>query len=143
MHIGRSKAELKQARRSTAPRLSERTAASHSRLEDVFREQKAELVAMKARNGRLLKRIRNARLREAQANQDKADFLAAVSHELRTPMQAIFGYIELLEREIHGPLSLEQAHHLEQIRLNQQQLMQLLNSVLDIASQDDGGRTPG
>ncbi len=143
MHIGRDKAELKQTQRRATSRSSERPTAARAQLEDVLREQNAELVAMKARNGRLLKRIRNARLREAQANQDKADFLAAVSHELRTPMQAIFGYIELLEREIHGPLSLEQAHHLEQIRLNQQQLMQLLNSVLDIASQDDGGRTPG
>ncbi|MEJ7759128.1 MAG: histidine kinase dimerization/phospho-acceptor domain-containing protein [Gemmatimonadaceae bacterium] len=98
---------------------------------------------MKARNCRLRKRITDARLREVRAKRGKADLVAALGHELRTPMQAIFGYIELLEREIHGPLSLEQAHHLEQIRLNQQQLMELLNSVLDIASQDDGGRTPG
>ena len=65
----------------------------------------------------LRNRITDASLREVQAKRGKADRVAARGHEWRTPMQAIFGYIELLDREIHGPLSREQAHHPEQIPL--------------------------
>ena len=59
-------------------------------------------------------RRENQQLREL--NRVKSDFLALLSHEFRTPLQAIFGYTELLEREIHGPLTDSQRRDLARIQ---------------------------
>jgi len=121
---------------------AERVVRPRERLRGELIERTAELVATKARNKQLLERERDARLRADHAIRSKADFFAAVSHDLRTPLQAIFGYIELLEREIHGPLSREQAHHVEQIRRNQQLLVGLLNEILDFTRPEGSERQP-
>jgi len=59
--------------------------------------------------------------------------LEQLSHECRTPLQAIFGYTELLEREIHGPLNEAQHLDLERIQQCQQHLLGLMAAILDLA----------
>lgn len=44
-----------------------------------------------------------ARAEAEDANQAKMEFLAAMSHEFRTPLNAIAGYVDLLELGIYGP----------------------------------------
>jgi signal transduction histidine kinase len=65
-----------------------------------------------------------------RAARSKADFLAVMSHELRTPLGAISGYLDLLELEVHGPLSGSQREDLARIRRCQQFLLGLINNVL-------------
>src|SRR5215469_12725771 len=42
----------------------------------------------------------------------KSDFVSNVSHQLRTPLTAIKGAVDLLLREVPGPLNENQTHHL-------------------------------
>jgi signal transduction histidine kinase len=86
----------------------------------------------------LLTRERQAREEAEVSNRTKSDFLALLSHEFRTPLQAIFGYTELLEREIHGPLNESQRRYLERIQQSQQHLLGLITTILDFAKLDSG-----
>jgi signal transduction histidine kinase len=54
------------------------------------------------------------------------------------PLQAIFGYTELLEREIHGPLNESQRGDLLRIQQSQQHLLSLINTILDFAKLESG-----
>lgn len=64
--------------------------------------------------------------------------LRDLNHELRNPLQAIFGYTELLERQVHGPLNEAQLGDLRRIQQSQQHLLGLINTILDFARVDDG-----
>jgi PAS domain S-box-containing protein len=86
----------------------------------------------------LLVAERHAREEAERANRVKADFLALLSHEFRTPLQAIFGYTELLEREIHGPLNEAQLRDLRRIQQSQRHLLGLITTILDFARLDSG-----
>ena len=81
-------------------------------------------------------RRENQQLREL--NRVKSDFLALLSHEFRTPLQAIFGYTELLEREIHGPLTDSQRRDLARIQQSEQHLLGLITAMLDFAKLESG-----
>lgn len=77
-----------------------------------------------------------ARAEAERANQAKSDFLAVMSHELRTPLNAIGGYAQLLELEIHGPITPAQRDALERIGRSQAHLLRLINDVLYFARID-------
>jgi len=81
---------------------------------------------------------RRARAEAEAANNAKTDFLALMSHEFRTPLQAIFGYTELLEREIHGPLTDAQRGDLKRIQQSQQHLLGLITAILDFSRIESG-----
>jgi PAS domain S-box-containing protein len=80
---------------------------------------------------RLLQQERASRQEAEEANRAKSEFLATVSHELRTPMNAVFGYLQLLEMEVHGKLNQRQAEALARIRNSQQHLLALIDELLD------------
>jgi PAS domain S-box-containing protein len=86
----------------------------------------------------LLTSERKAREEAEVSNRIKSDFLALLSHEFRTPLQAIFGYTELLEREIHGPLTDPQRRYLQRIQQSQQLLLGLITTILDFAKLESG-----
>ena len=65
------------------------------------------------------------------ANRSKAEFLAVMSHELRTPLNSIAGYIDLLEMELHGPLTDSQRSDLSRVRRSQQHLLAIINDILN------------
>jgi len=97
-----------------------------------------QLAAANRIKDELLTGERKAREEAEVANRVKADFLALLSHEFRTPLQAIFGYTELLERQIHGPLNDAQLKDLRRIQQSQQHLLGLITTILDFARLDSG-----
>jgi signal transduction histidine kinase len=98
----------------------------------------AELAAACLVKDELLARERKAREEAEISNRVKSDFLALLSHEFRTPLQAIFGYTELLEREIHGPLTEAQRRDLVRIQQSEQHLLGLIAAILDFAKLESG-----
>ena len=68
----------------------------------------------------------------------KSDFVSNVSHELRTPLTAIKGAVDLVLREVTGPLTEKQIHYLTRVKSNTQQLAGMINDVLDLAKIEEG-----
>lgn len=68
-----------------------------------------------------------------KSNRAKAEFLASMSHQLRTPLNAIIGYVSLLRRERYGNLTDQQAQALTRIEVNNQNLLEMVNTVLDLS----------
>ncbi len=67
-------------------------------------------------------RVENEKLRER---------LALLSHEVRAPLQAVFGYTELLDAQIHGGLNESQRLYVQRIKQSHQHLLGLINEILD------------
>ena len=63
----------------------------------------------------------------------KDEFLSTISHELRTPLNAITGFSEILKNapEVQT-LPAEQVNYIENIDFSGQQLLEIVNSVLDL-----------
>lgn len=91
---------------------------------------------LRFQNQQLHERNRDLELRLASRTAQ----LRLLSHEFRTPLQAIFGYTDLLEREIHGPLTETQRRDLLRIQQCQQHLLDLITASLDFAK--DNGDSP-
>jgi PAS domain S-box-containing protein len=108
--------------------------------------QTEELQTQMAHNEELLMELESAndelqqRTHEAeQANRAKSEFLAAMSHELRTPLNAIFGYADLIQLGLYGPVTPAQHGSLDRIKRNQNALLLLINDVLNFAKLEAGG----
>ena len=80
--------------------------------------------------------VANQRLTEL--DRLKSDFVANVSHELRTPLTAIKGAVDLILREVPGPVSEKQAHYLTRVKSNTQHLAGLINDLLDLSKIEEG-----
>jgi signal transduction histidine kinase len=86
----------------------------------------------------LLASERKAREGAERSNRVKSDFLALLSHEFRTPLQAVFGYTELLDSDIHGALNKSQRLYVHRIKQSQQHLLGLINTILEFAKLESG-----
>jgi len=93
-------------------------------LEDRIRERTVELEKI------------NLELRES--TQHKSEFLANVNHELRTPLTAIIGYTRILRRETEGQIPQLQKENLENLLHNGEHLLQMINSLLNLAKIEAG-----
>lgn len=89
---------------------------------------------LRSQNQQLQELIRDLEVRLASRTAQ----LHLLSHEFRTPLQAIFGYMELLEREIHGPLTDAQRRDLLRIQQCQQRLLGLITAILDFPKPENG-----
>ncbi len=68
----------------------------------------------------------------------KSRFVSMVSHELRTPLSAIYGFTEMMEAGIYGPITESQQAALDRIKVNDQRLLSLVNDLLDQARMEAG-----
>jgi PAS domain S-box-containing protein len=74
-----------------------------------------------------------ARLEAESASNAKSGFLATMSHEIRTPINAVLGYLELLNLETDGPLTEGQRRYLARARASARHLLDLISEVLDFS----------
>jgi PAS domain S-box-containing protein len=79
-----------------------------------------------------------ARRQAEEANAAKSQFLATMSHELRTPLNAIAGYVDILDLEIHGPMTEKQHYDVGRIRRGGETLLRLIDDVLSFAKLESG-----
>jgi signal transduction histidine kinase len=98
----------------------------------------AQLATANRVKDELLASERKAREEAERSNRVKSDFLALLSHEFRTPLQAVFGYTELLDAEIHGGLNESQRRYVHRIKQSQQHLLGLINTILEFAKLESG-----
>jgi signal transduction histidine kinase len=98
----------------------------------------AQLAATNRKKDELLASERKAREDAEMSNRVKSEFLALVSHEFRTPLQAVFGYTELLDAEIHGTLNESQRRYVSRIKQSQEHLLGLINTILEFAKLESG-----
>lgn len=66
-------------------------------------------------------------------------FMALTTHELRNPLQAIMGYVELLETELSGSITAKQKDYFARVARACKHLAGITNDFLDMA-QGDAGR---
>jgi PAS domain S-box-containing protein len=85
-------------------------------------------------------RARTAQIATVAANQAKTDFISRLSHELRTPMNAVMGFLQLLDNPGGATLSAERrARFLQQARMASNHLLELIDDLLDLSRIEAGG----
>lgn len=73
------------------------------------------------------------------ANDAKSTFLSSVSHDIRTPMNAIIGFVMLLQDEAENPDHVRE--YAQRIDAASQHLLGLINDVLDMNKIENGATT--
>lgn len=68
---------------------------------------------------------------------ERLSFMASLSHGVRTPLHNIFGYAQLLEAGIRGPLTEAQREDIGRIRENERHLLNLVDAVINFARWND------
>jgi two-component system sensor histidine kinase BarA len=82
--------------------------------------------------------LQDAKHRAEEASRMKSEFLANMSHELRTPLNGIIGFSELIRDEAADEETRENADIIER---SSRHLLELVNSILDIAKIEAGAMT--
>jgi signal transduction histidine kinase len=93
-------------------------------LQDQLEYQYIELVAANAELQRM--------------SEIKSAFVSIAAHELRTPMASIQGYLEVLLDGELGAFNEEQRQYLETVQSSAQRLLELTNTLLDMARIEAG-----
>jgi signal transduction histidine kinase len=113
----------------------------HRMLQDQAAEMEAQGEELRMLNDELSshsEELSRARALAEEANRAKSEFLTTMSHELRTPLNAIGGYVQLLELEVHGPVTDAQRQTLGRVTRSQQHLLRLINDLLNLARIESG-----
>lgn len=105
-------------------RLYEQLRQSHHMLEARVQERTREIEKI----NRQLKHISDM----------KSDFVSSTSHELRTPLTSIKGYSSILISGKLGKLTAEQKERLEKIHSHSNELVEMINTLLDISRIERG-----
>jgi signal transduction histidine kinase len=68
----------------------------------------------------------------------KSQFLANMSHELRTPLNAILGFTGIMMEGMGGEIDNDARYMIKRIQSNSTRLLELIDSVLDLAKIEAG-----
>lgn len=74
----------------------------------------------------------------AQANYMKSEFVSIVSHQLRTPLSAIKWTVNLIEKEQINNLTGEIKDRINDIKENNQRMINLVNDLLNVSRVEQG-----
>ena len=99
-----------------------------STLQELLEAQERTVTEQSERLGRALEAAMGA-------SKAKSEFLSSMSHEIRTPMTAVLGMADLL---IETELSGEQRRYLDIMVANGNSLLELINTILDLARIESG-----
>lgn len=70
------------------------------------------------------------------ANEAKSSFLSNMSHDIRTPLNAIIGFLTLIDRDADKP---DKVHaYVKKISVSSQYLLNLINDILDMSKIESG-----
>ena len=100
----------------------------------------AQQCAQALERARLLEAEQLARRSAESADREKAELLASVSHDFRTPLNAIGGYVQLLQMGLRGELSDAQREDLARISRNQRHLLHLVEELLRFSALTSSAR---
>jgi signal transduction histidine kinase/DNA-binding response OmpR family regulator/uncharacterized protein YigA (DUF484 family) len=94
--------------------------------------------AIAIQNARLYSDAAAARAEAERANEAKSTFLANMSHELRTPLNAIIGFTRIVQRKSKDQIPQKQVDNLGKVLSSGEHLLNLINTILDIAKIEAG-----
>lgn len=88
---------------------------------------------------RFLDELREAKSEAELSSRAKSDFVANMSHEFRTPLNAILGFSQIIQDEVHGPVKPTQYREYGGfIHDAGNHLLGLVNNVLDLSRIEAG-----
>lgn len=105
---------------------------------DNFNAMLAQIEGQNARLATAMAALSEARDAAEAANVAKSEFLANMSHELRTPLNAIIGYAEVLREDLERAGMRRSQEDVGWICSSSQQLLELINSLLDLSKIEAG-----
>jgi two-component system, NtrC family, sensor kinase len=116
--------------------------AAEARAVRELAEMRADLLADLQTKNEVLEGL-NAELvasrdRAERESRFKTRFLSTMTHELRTPLNAVNGFSEILLEQTFGPLNERQAVSVQHILDSGRHLLEVVNTVLDIAKIEAG-----
>ena len=121
--------------------LSEQLQELASELEQQIEEGQSLQEELEQTNEELIRaaaEAEQARAQAEEANAAKSEFLATMSHELRTPLNAIMGYVQLIDMELHGPVTPDQRQDLSRVQRSAGLLLRRIDDVLNFAKLETG-----
>lgn len=100
----------------------------------------SDIVGLAVQNASLYSQLEHANLQLTQANRElkhldklKDEFVFIATHELKNPVTAMRGYLSMLKDGVYGPIPDKLRKATEQLNASNQQLVQLVNDLLQIA----------
>jgi signal transduction histidine kinase len=80
--------------------------------------------------------LRDARDAAEAALRTRDDFVATMTHEVQTPLNAIIGYLQLLEMDVSGALGETQRSYVQRAQESSRHLLRLVGDVLDFSKSE-------
>ena len=80
--------------------------------------------------------LRDARDAAEAALRTRDDFVATMTHEVQTPLNAIIGYLQLLEMDVSGSLADTQRSYVQRAQESSTHLLRLVSDVLDFSKSE-------